>query len=96
MSTDARPRILCVDDDAQLLKSLRWLLARDLDTVSLGELHEGLALRVPGPIHGLPGYDDRIGRDAGRALANLQEPLAAPLARSVGSFFTRDPDNSPS
>ena len=73
-----------------------WLLARDLDTVSLGELHEGLALRVPGPIHGLPGYDDRIGRDAGRALANLQEPLAAPLARSVGSFFTRDPDNSPS
>ncbi|WP_374605293.1 YihY family inner membrane protein [Arenimonas sp.] len=71
-----------------------WLLSRDLDAVSLGELHEGLALRVPGPIHGLPGFDDRIGRDAARALANLQEPLAEPLSRSVGSFFTPDPDNA--
>lgn len=70
-----------------------WLLSRDLDSVSLGELHEGLGLRVPGPIHGLPGYDDAIGRDAARALANLQEPLSEPLARSVGSFFTQDPDN---
>ena len=70
-----------------------WLLSRDLDAVSFGELHEGLALRVPGPIHGLPGYDDAIGRDAARALAHLQEPLSAPLARSVGSFFTPDPDN---
>ena len=32
--------------------------------------------------------------DAARARANLQEPLAAPLARSVGSFFTPDPDNA--
>jgi membrane protein len=71
-----------------------WLLSRDLDSVSLGELHEGLALRVPGPIHGLPGYDDPIGRDAARALANLQDPLAVPLSRSVGSFFTPDPDNA--
>lgn len=70
-----------------------WLLSRDLDAVSLGELHEGLALRVPGPIHGLPGYDDAIGRDAASALANLQEPLSAPLARSVGSFFTPESDN---
>lgn len=71
-----------------------WLLSRDLDAVTLGELHEGLGLRVPGPVHGLPGYDDTIGRDAARALAHLQQPLETPLARSVGSFFTPGPDNT--
>lgn len=71
-----------------------WLLSRDLDDVKLGELHEGLSLRVPASIHGLPGYDDAIGRDAARALSSLQEPMNAPLARSVGSFFTSEPDNA--
>ena len=70
-----------------------WLLGRDLDAVSLGELHEGLGLRVPGSVQGLPGYDDPVGRDAARALAHLQQPLADPLARSVGSFFTPGPEN---
>ncbi|KAA2284166.1 YihY family inner membrane protein [Arenimonas fontis] len=65
-----------------------WLLARDLDGVSLGELHERLGLRVPGPGLVLPGHDDPIGRDATRALDHLRAPLQQPLARSVGSFFT--------
>ena len=70
-----------------------WLLNRDLGTVTLGELHEGLGLRIPGPEAGLPGFDDPMGRRATRALEHLRQPLQAPLARSVGSFLTPDQDN---
>ena len=70
-----------------------WLLSRDLSTVTLGELHEGLGLRIPGPSAGLPGFDDPIGRRATRALEHLRQPLQSPLARSVGSFLTSEPDN---
>lgn len=70
-----------------------WLLARDLATVSLGELHEGLGLRIPCTDTSLPGYDDPLGRDAARALDHLRQPLEAPMARSVGSFFTSNLDN---
>jgi len=71
-----------------------WLLSRDLDTVTLGELHGGLGLRIPGPAAGLPGHDDPVGRSATRALEHLRQPLQGPLARSVASFFTNDPDNA--
>ena len=70
-----------------------WLLARDLAKVSLGELHEGLGLRIPCTDVILPGYDDPLGRDAARALDHLRQPLEAPMARSVGSFFTSNQDN---
>ncbi len=70
-----------------------WLLSRDLGTVTLGELHEGLGLRIPGPAAGLPGFDDPLGRRATRALEHLRQPLQAPMARSVGSFLTSEPDN---
>jgi membrane protein len=70
-----------------------WLLARDLATVSLGELHEGLGLRIPCTDKSLPGFDDPLGRDAARALEHLRQPLEAPMARSVGSFFTSNQDN---
>ena len=70
-----------------------WLLSRDLSTVTLGELHEGLGLRIPGPSAGVPGFDDPIGRRATRALEHLRQPLQAPMARSVGSFLTSEPDN---
>jgi membrane protein len=69
-----------------------WLLSRDLNSVSLGELHESLGLRIPGGMAALPGFDDATGRAAHRALEHLRQPLQAPLARSVGSFFTPAPD----
>lgn len=71
-----------------------WLLSRDLATVTLGELHEGLGLRIPGPSAGLPGYDDPLGRRANRAIEHLRQPLQGPLGRSVGSFLTSDQDNT--
>ena len=71
-----------------------WLLSRDLATVTLGELHEGLGLRIPGPSAGLPGFDDPLGRRATRALEHLRQPLQAPFARSVASFLTPEQDNT--
>ncbi len=72
-----------------------WLLSRDLDTVTLGDLHEGLGLRIPDPSVPVPGVDDAIGRCATRALENLRSPLQAPLARSVGSYFIPSQDSNP-
>lgn len=69
-----------------------WLLSRDLDAVTLAELHEGLLLRVPGKDLVLPGFDDPIGREATCALEHLRTPLHAPLSRSVGSFFPPHPE----
>ena len=65
-----------------------WLLSRDLDAVTLGELYEGMALRVPSTDMPLPSRQDAIGRAAGKALDHLRQPLKDPLQRSVGSFFT--------
>ncbi len=71
-----------------------WLLSRDLATVSLGELHEGLGLRIPGPSAGVPGFDDTIGRRALAAIEHLRQPLQGPMARSVASFLTSEQDNT--
>jgi membrane protein len=71
-----------------------WMLSRDLDAVTLGELHEGLLLRVPGPDLVLPGFDDPIGREATCALEHLRAPLHEPFSRSVGSFFLPHPELS--
>lgn len=71
-----------------------WLLSRDLDAVTLSELHDGLRLRIPGPSAGVPGFDDPIGRNATRALEHLRQPLQLPMSRSVGSFFSTPKDAS--
>lgn len=71
-----------------------WLLSRDLATVTLGELHEGLGLRIPTSSAGLPGYDDPIGRRATTAIEHLRQPLQMPMARSVASFLTPEQDNT--
>ncbi len=65
-----------------------WLLSRDLDAVTLGELYEGMELRVPSAELPLPNRFDPLGRAAEQALDHLRQPLRQPLQRSVGSFFT--------
>jgi membrane protein len=64
-----------------------WLLSRDLDQVSLGELYENLGLRVPATDVQLPSRDDAIGQAAARAMEHLRQPLLVPLQLSVGSFL---------
>jgi membrane protein len=65
-----------------------WLLARDLDMVSLGELYEFLDLHLPATELTLPSRQDAIGRASAAALDHLRLPLQGPLETSVGSFFS--------
>lgn len=64
-----------------------WLLARDLDEVSLLELYERCQLRIPVDDHALPGRDDALGQVAARALDELRQPLRAMLKRRVGDLY---------
>jgi len=65
----------------------RWLLSRDLQHVTLGELHEGCRLRIPVEDLRLPCQDDIIGQVAARAVESLRQPLRAGLARDLSSLF---------
>jgi len=64
-----------------------WLLARDLDSVTLGEIYEGMELRIPAADLPLPSRHDEIGKAAENALNHLRDPLRATLQYSVGSFL---------
>jgi membrane protein len=67
-----------------------WLPVRDLATVSLDDLHEGLGLRLPPAGCCLPGADDPIGRAALSALAHLRQPLDAALRHPLADFLLPD------
>jgi len=86
---------LCEMNIIQRSESGAWLLARDLDTVSLGELYEGLSLRIPTAEITLPSRQDAIGRASTSALDHLRTPLQAPLKSSVGSFLELQPARTP-
>lgn len=66
-----------------------WLLARDLDQLSLGELYEATGQRVPGRAVALPATDDALGRQALAIVDSLRAPLAelldVPLSRLLAS-----------
>jgi membrane protein len=65
-----------------------WLLARDLDQMTLGDLYEGCQLRVPVAEAYLPCRDDPLGRAASAALDELRLPLRELLKRRVSSIYT--------
>jgi membrane protein len=64
-----------------------WLLARDLDTLTVGELYEACQLRVPVAEVHLPCRDDALGRAAASALDDLRLPLRELLKRRVSTIF---------
>ena len=64
-----------------------WLLARDLDDLSLGELYEASQLRVPTGQDCLPCREDELGMAVHAAIEELRLPLRPVLARSVGSLY---------
>ena len=78
---------LCEMNIIQRSETGAWLLSRDLETVSLCEIYEGMDLRIPTDDLELPSRQDSIGRSASSALDHLRQPLKAPLERSVGSFL---------
>jgi len=78
---------LCELNIVQRGESGAWLLSRDLDRVSLGEIYEGMDLRIPTGDPCLPARQDVIGRAASSTLDQLTGPLREPLGRSVGSYL---------
>lgn len=67
-----------------------WVLARDLDTLSLAELYETGALRIPVAEAHLPRQDDALGRSARDALDELRVPLRELLKRRVSSIHAEE------
>lgn len=68
-------------------ESGEWLLARDLDEVSLAELYEACSLRIPIAEAHLPHRDDAIGHHVARAIDELRLPLRDVLRRRVTSVW---------
>lgn len=64
-----------------------WLLARDLDDVTLSELYQACQLRIPINEAVLPCRDDSLGVAAAAALDALRMPLRELLKRRVSSLF---------
>jgi membrane protein len=71
-----------------------WLLSRDLESVALGELYEGMHLRISTSELVLPSRDDAIGRVSSSALNHLRDGLKIPLQRSVASFLHSNSEES--
>ena len=64
-----------------------WLLARDLDDVTLADLYEACQLRVPVDEAWLPCRDDELGAAAHAVLDDLRLPLRDALKRRVGDLY---------
>ncbi|MCD9086073.1 YihY family inner membrane protein [Stenotrophomonas sp. SY1] len=65
----------------------QWLLARDLNRITLHELYESTQLRIPVAEEYLPFRDDSLGQAACRALDELRVPLRALLKRPVDDIY---------
>ncbi|TXI51362.1 MAG: YihY family inner membrane protein [Lysobacter sp.] len=71
-------------------ESGEWLLARDLDDVSLADLYETCHLRIPIAEAWLPARDDALGEAAVAALDDLRVPLRDLLRRPVAEVYRKD------
>lgn len=70
-----------------------WLLARDLEDLSLAELYEACQLRIPVAEAHLPCRDDPLGQASVAALDELRVPLRALLKRRIASIY-EDPNGA--
>lgn len=70
-----------------------WLLARDLDDMTLADLYEACHLRIPINEAHLPCRDDALGVAAAGALDDLRIPLRDLLKRRVARLY--DPPETP-
>jgi membrane protein len=68
-----------------------WLLARDLDDVTLGELYEAARLRVPVAEALLPHRDDALGIAVMEVVNGLRMPLRDLLKQRVSCIYERVP-----
>ena len=72
-------------------ESGEWLLARDLDQLTLAELYEACQLRIPVAEAHLPCREDALGHAATAALDELRIPLRELLKRRVSTLYP-DPE----
>ncbi|QCU72692.1 YihY family inner membrane protein [Luteimonas yindakuii] len=72
-----------------------WLLARDLDGVTLADLYEACHLRIPVREAHMPCRDDALGRAAQEALDDLRLPLRDLLRRRVGDIYPSGKELAP-
>jgi len=89
-------QLLCQLGDINLLRRDEhgeWLLARDLDDMTLAELYEACQLRVPVAEARLPCHDDVLGIAARNALDELRVPLRVLLKRRVSDLYTDKGNN---
>ncbi|HET8819279.1 MAG TPA: YihY family inner membrane protein [Xanthomonadaceae bacterium] len=91
MLTDALvQQLLAQFDEINLLRRAEtgeWLLARDLDDLTLADLYETCQLRVPVAEVHLPCRDDALGQASIAALDELRLPLRDLLRRRVASIY---------
>ena len=81
---------LCEINVVRRAEGGEWLLARDLDQLSLAELYEACQLRIPiAEVH-LPCREDALGQATVAALDELRMPLRALLKRRVGSIHAEE------
>lgn len=91
MLTDAMIQdFLCKLDEARMVsraESGEWVLARDLDGVTLADLYETCHLRVPISEARLPCRDDALGEVVAKAIDDLRLPLRDVLKRRVSDLY---------
>ena len=91
MLTDSQlQQFLCQLAEIHLLQRAEtgeWLLARDLDTLTMADLYEACQLRVPVSEAWLPCRDDALGAAAISALDELRLPLRNLLKRNVADLY---------
>lgn len=71
-----------------------WLLARDLEGLTLAELYEACQLRIPIAEAHLPARDDEFGHAALEVIDQLRIPLRDLLKRRVNTLYP-DPEDAP-
>ena len=71
-----------------------WLLARDIDGLTLSELYEACGLRVPIAEAHLPCRDDALGVASIEALDKLRLPLRDLLKRNVADLYANEERSS--
>ena len=69
-----------------------WLLARDLDSMTVCDLYEACQLRIPVAEAHLPCQDDALGIAARAALDQLRVPLREVLKRRVSDIYAHQPE----
>ena len=88
---------LCRLDEIRLVRRDErgeWLLARDLDTLTLAELYEACQLRIPVAEAWLPCREDALGKAALAALDDLRLPLRDLLKRNIAHLYPDPKDTA--